>query len=380
MKRIPPTIEHRNKRARCAGWLATWCVRLSGGSQLHPRSGTTLTEVLVSILVMSIGIVSLTSIFPLSLARSIRSAQLTNATISRYNCEAMLDTDPTILAAVPVSTKVIIDPIGYNMMNADRPALKDVFGNDGTNVSGTLARLNGGRTNLADADFLVTLPDSWTQIHEGRWLSFTPSTNPPNSPKAVTVSGLGAALPAMPTNLVKITMFHEGEGKLLSATKIGRTITGDTIGWDDAVSTDQLATGLSNFGMVRIEKQNRNYTWLVTARRDSLVNVSVDVVVFFRRSFTVEDETVYSATFVNGSRDVAVTWPSGARIFLKKGSYVFDPDNAFWYQIGDLKSQTSTSATIELDRPAAASSPGGGGRAIFMKGIVEVYHIEDKKV
>lgn len=358
MKRLP---QRTRSAPRCRPNLAA----MAGGS---PRTGTTLTEVLVSILVMSIGIVSLTSIFPLSLSRSIRAAQLTSATISRYNCDSMLDVDKTILAAVPVNTKAIIDPIGHNVMSTEHAALKDVFGNDGTAVSGTLARLNGGRATLDKADFLVTLPDSWTLLYEGAGSGL--------SSTQVTVANLSGTLPSMPTNLVKVTVFYEGQGRLLSASRIASSITGDTISW-----TDGLPAGITNVGMVRVEQQNRNYTWIVTARRDTGVNVSLDVTVFFRRSFSVEDETVHTATFTNGTRDVAVTFAGGTTPKgLKKGSYVFDPDNAFWYQVLDLKSQTSTSVTLELDRPAAASSPGGSGHAIFMRGIVEVFHIEDKKI
>src|SRR5436190_18179248 len=47
------------------------------GSYVSTRFGSTLTEVLVALLVMSIGLVSLTTMFPLSVLRSIKAAQLT---------------------------------------------------------------------------------------------------------------------------------------------------------------------------------------------------------------------------------------------------------------------------------------------------------------
>ena len=48
-------------------------------TQSHPSSGSTLSEVLISLLVMSIGVVSLATLFPVSVLRSIQATQLTNA-------------------------------------------------------------------------------------------------------------------------------------------------------------------------------------------------------------------------------------------------------------------------------------------------------------
>jgi len=57
---------------------------------LPKRSAATLTEVLMSLLIMSIGIVSVISIFPISLLRSIQANQLTNAKLMRQNVEQVL--------------------------------------------------------------------------------------------------------------------------------------------------------------------------------------------------------------------------------------------------------------------------------------------------
>lgn len=61
----------------------------------HP-AGTTLSEVLVSMLVMSIGVVSLATLFPISVLRSVQATQLTNAANLRYNVEAMLGVMPQL--------------------------------------------------------------------------------------------------------------------------------------------------------------------------------------------------------------------------------------------------------------------------------------------
>ena len=60
------------------------------------RPGATLSEVLISLLVMSIGVVSLATLFPISVLRSVQANQLTNAANLRYNVEAMLSVKPEL--------------------------------------------------------------------------------------------------------------------------------------------------------------------------------------------------------------------------------------------------------------------------------------------
>ena len=60
------------------------------------RRGTTLSEVLVSLLVMSVGVVSLITLFPISVLRSAQATHLTNSANLRYNVEAMLGARPEL--------------------------------------------------------------------------------------------------------------------------------------------------------------------------------------------------------------------------------------------------------------------------------------------
>jgi hypothetical protein len=82
-----------------------------------PRTGATLTEVLMSLLIMSVGIVSVITIFPISLLRSIQATQLTNARLLRTNTEEELRL--TFSAAVPlvaVNSQPTIDT-RYDILN-----------------------------------------------------------------------------------------------------------------------------------------------------------------------------------------------------------------------------------------------------------------------
>jgi len=60
----------------------------------HNRQAATLTEVLMSLLIMSIGIVSVFTLFPVSLISSIRATQLTNGRIFKDNIDELVRTVP----------------------------------------------------------------------------------------------------------------------------------------------------------------------------------------------------------------------------------------------------------------------------------------------
>ena len=62
------------------------------------RAGATLTEVLMAILIMSIGIVSVCALFPVSILSSIRATQLTNARILRDNVNELVRAYPDLVA------------------------------------------------------------------------------------------------------------------------------------------------------------------------------------------------------------------------------------------------------------------------------------------
>src|SRR5690606_11710893 len=87
-----------------------------------PRTGATLTEVLVSILIMAIGVVSLASIFPIAILRSIQANQLTMATDLRKNAEALLDIHPWLFSdpdrngvvGEHTAQSYIFDPLGMS--------------------------------------------------------------------------------------------------------------------------------------------------------------------------------------------------------------------------------------------------------------------------
>lgn len=64
----------------------------------RPRKGATLTEVLMSLLIFSVGIVSVFTLFPVSLLSSIQATKLTNSKILADNVTELIRANPVILA------------------------------------------------------------------------------------------------------------------------------------------------------------------------------------------------------------------------------------------------------------------------------------------
>jgi hypothetical protein len=119
----------------------------------NARRGLTLSEVLVSVLVMSIGVVSLMSLFPISTLRALQATNLTNATNLRYNVEGLVAARPELGAgarrwksglAVPVNTFIVPN-------NSDvRAAFPRIM----------FEATGGGNTGTSEPNWLLTPPIS----------------------------------------------------------------------------------------------------------------------------------------------------------------------------------------------------------------------------
>jgi len=137
---------------------------VSAGAALP--SGVTLTEVLMSLMIMSIGISSVMVLFPISVLRSAQSTQLTNAAILKYNAETQIRQNPRLvfdpdgnydLSSTMAqkqkalaehflssgSRNYLVDPFGYHglfsmdstgdgTVDGNDDLIARAFGNDGT--------------------------------------------------------------------------------------------------------------------------------------------------------------------------------------------------------------------------------------------------------
>lgn len=411
------------------------------------RAGATLTEVLIALMIMSIGIVALAVMFPLSVLRTVKATQLTNATDLRYNAEALIDMYPAMIkkpinpnyqyisgnnatnvatADPPLTTNYVIDPIGFvNVQNlaaigavanglnfTNRP--EHYFGNTGASTWNGQSTLFGiaryplfWRTPAAAAA-IATLPDSWQLQYENFRFNFASNAPAGDGVTQINVTGLGASGFQLPvagaggaTPITRAVLFSpDGTASQVRALT---QVTGDTITWSEnatGVDVNQngvlddypLPTSFQNppagngIGNVRIETQDQRYTWLLTVRQSAVGLGSVDVVVFFTRPDNLaDDELLYPASFGFNSlgnlstQQVTVSYVPPQKPFMRKGGFVFDAANAYWYRISSVTDTGAGTATLTIEVPVNASIlAANGGRAMFPRGVVDVFPIGSK--
>ncbi len=126
------------------------------------RRGVTLVEVLMSLMIMSIGVSAVAVLFPISMLRSLQATQLTNAAILKFKVEAFLDTNPNFLFDPdgdgdlvehfrnPADRNYVIDPSGYYTHLADDNPFRWIFGHNGVSPAGAIRRFGGGLRTIQD--------------------------------------------------------------------------------------------------------------------------------------------------------------------------------------------------------------------------------------
>ena len=332
------------------------------GIVVRIRSGVTLSEVLVSMLIMSVGVVSLATLFPISVLRTAQATQLNHSVFVRNNAEASLKSRFGLLShsqiATPTTTATsfaIIDPLGAAIMPTV-PFTATTF----AGIVG-LPRVSGRTTTLVQAQELAALPDTWTTVRDE---SITVPYNHSASP-AQTFITVGAPISGLATNSVRNgqnpsnalhrMILTDATGKYALIKNLYQ-VTGSNLSWQnlDSGGSPLAAAGLP-FAFdpvkVRIEAQERRYSWLMTVRKkwdqrgplfgangvpgnagdddndgstnwtnpptntnpdwdefrwpgsddDANWTADIDVVVFFNRSYRPTDEFQHTVTFnLNG--------------------------------------------------------------------------------
>ena len=354
------------------------------------RGGTTLTEVLMSLMIMSIGIVTVATLFPISVLRSVHATQLTQATVLRYNAEALIDLhynlDDLTIFPTPdwtrknlvfdpdddgnfdehFGTSYLIDPLGAQIIGG---------------AVGGLARFSFTASNESEAEALVTLPDSWVLQYETAPLSTETARDGvvfDSSDNRIELNQVASLIDS--GNTVRIVLY-DSTGRMSATRALTDSSTqvdtaGSKITWTDPLPDNGRYDDVS---YARIETSERRYSWLLTVRNTSVLSppnpqANVDVAVFFRRSFGSEDETVYPMQQDGSANQYRVTWSSGKGPFLKRGGWLLDTDNGRWYRIQQI-AESSGSAKLALE---GGAPPVPIQNACFMRGIVDVYPIGTK--
>lgn len=335
-----------------------------------PRTGVTLAEVLVSLGIMSVGVITVATLFPLSVLRTIQATQLTHATIVRYNVEATISAFPTLVSdpdrdgniaehngAAGAATPYVVDPLGFARFDEVGAGLfRD-------NLGGSAAtRFGFGVTTVNQADALVTSPDSWSQL-----LSGVPSSVAGTPTDTATFSeDLSAVTSVAGGGDDRAVFFHDNGRESVVRTIL--TKTGNTITFDPLPAGFQV-------GNVHLESQYLRYTWMLTVR-NSVGVADVNVAVFFNRGGANEDETLYAATFQPGPRTCQVLVPTAStQPDIKAGGFVLDAEELHWYRVTAIESQQTVGAMTQYSLVLAERPKSTATQVIIYPHIVDVYPI-----
>ena len=404
----------RSRRALAAG--AAGATPTLGGTGTGPgRQGATLTEVLVALLILSIGLVSLATLFPLATIRSAKAVQMTTAADMRYNAEAFLDRFPDSLKTLTANA-LALDPPKYapgipfvidpdlndkgNVILGDKAdsntrLYRDYFGvQSRTPVSAISVWPHIARLPAPDTASLASLSQSVDTFNTLYTLRLTGA----NAPTLTTTS---LTLPATmqtelsrtvsgPQQLPLVRLVFESRDGRAAQIRRPTQLTGTTFQWTQALPNDFLPSNTTSPKaalVARIELQQVRYTWLLAVRPIPNTDLfDVDAVSFFLRPRTMEPAATrdpYSEQLfqvwsyqrpngsngANGQMDTRFGLQAGQSQYvvvangndqpvIRKGSFLVDGENNRWYRIANVKEAFPAVGQwlVYLDRPVIESN------------------------
>jgi hypothetical protein len=432
----------RSRRALAAG--AAGATPTPGGTGTGPgRQGATLTEVLVALLILSIGLVSLATLFPLATIRSAKAVQMTTAADMRYNAEAFLDRFPESLKTLNTNALVppkyvpgipfVIDP---DLNDNRNPILEDKADSSGkqyrdyfgvqtrTSASAISVWPHIARLPAPDTASLASLAqsvDTFTTLYSLRLTGAnapavtTTSFTLPATVHAELLRTAGAALQLQFVRLV----FESRDGRAVQIRRPTQ-LTGTTFQWTQALPNDFLPSNTTSPKaalVARIESQQVRYTWLLAVRPIPNTDLfDVDAVSFFLRPRTMEPTATrdpYSEQLfqiwsyqrpngsngANGQMDTRFGLQAGQSQYvvvangndnpvIRKGSFLVDGENNRWYRIANVKEAFPAVGQwlVYLDRPVIESNKAVDANGaptknwvMFPRGVVDVYPLGVRK-
>lgn len=155
--------------------------KLVNRSAVRLNHGVTLTEVLMSLMIMAIGVTSVMTLFPIATLRSAQATRLTNSALLKYNVTALLNARPELIFDPDgdgdltehfrgKDRNYVVDPLGYFSSfeysggGAIGRAVAERLGNDGTApVTNSVRRFDGGvlfRSGISPDTFGDTTPSA----------------------------------------------------------------------------------------------------------------------------------------------------------------------------------------------------------------------------
>ncbi len=439
---------------------------------LESRRGATLIEILMSLMIMSIGVVSIATLFPLALRRAVQATQMTNMQILREQVLEMVSYHPELIpindnsihdysiktaAGVtnrslfpygpnsPVSlwskSEVvrIVDPLGfyeYGDLNnngtvdagddfdfpADvavigpidqinpRPALHDVVARAPVRVP--------ANWNREQAAARVPLKDSW--VTEGVTTFLPIARTDMNARNVLSVIQYPPQMDNFMQDIhnqlqynedydfdndstfnedgdasndieVRLMIFDENGAGVQRRKPTYIDTAARLVNLDKPLPSNELYYNLSggNYtstsSQVRVQSFEERYTWMLTTRTllvgTEEVRTFMDLVIFFRRDFSIASETPHKLLYLDtqgvknaGKFRILPDQLDKPYIVLENttpasnigtGDWLFHYQKARWFQVREVISEGLVDATLEGSSNADAIVAADIGKKVF---------------
>jgi hypothetical protein len=323
----------------------------------NTRTGATLTEVLVAIFVMAIGLLALLTLFPLgalSMAQAIKDDRTAHAgkNGSAIASGFRIEIDPVSLnisnatPSIPVytsplagpppsnSTSLFLNPYPDQYQAQPATALSlylppDLKNNPIISAAAGLGIWDGSVSYPVFID-----PYGWANFGS-RWVGYNPATGLPTPPFS------GAPAPALiPRQPLSFISGVQGLDRWCTLT--------DDITFSAGKSPTELAdAGLPALSTGTVQRENRytwawmarlqDYTQMTQARPNDSVQADIQVIVYSGRSLTSQGETAYPNVIFGGYWDatqatplvssksfVDIPYQPGNRPTIRMGTWILD--------------------------------------------------------
>lgn len=382
------------------------------------RRGVTLTEVLMSLMIMGIGVTAVATLFPIAALRSAQATKLTNAAILKRNVEAQLRAQPWIVFDPdgdsnytehfrdPANRRYVIDPVGFYTQKSGW------FGNNGGTAVQVLPRFDAGLASSTGLDATVaaellalqqqassaaTLGDGWDTVvdtfAEELVLNGASQVVGVKLPTDVDLTDLQdvdsesyTARLGYDPGLTRVTVFS-ADSQFSEVDTVFRFSDPQTLLWSSGVlpphfdfdGDGTLEDG--EVGRVVIQtKRTSDFSWILTIRRGGDGRTSgVDVVVMFNNGRIPEDEQVYESTFIKGTNQIGIRIPTTAEPVIRRGGFVLDLENARWYRISQVTEPGLTNYSHILEVEGTITEANGedqyvldtNGNNIAFNGVID---------
>lgn len=286
---------------------ATGAVEMQYNIAKQTRRGATLVEILMSLMVMSIGLVSVAALFPISMLRSAQSTQLTNAAMLGYQCEDYIQAMPGLIRnhydstlgtvipnreyransvaawrygldasnyanRLPINVVTVIDPIGAYMLQQSGAGAGqiDFYGFDENlhTINSNMyraERLNAGFNlpNQKDMAFdIFASNDSWSTTLTSAEISID-STRTILELRDVAAGDLQMFSQALTDGAKGRVVVFSQSGKQSYITRL-QSISGQYLTISPALPNNNLYNAIPE---VRLELYEPRYTSMITVRR-----------------------------------------------------------------------------------------------------------------